>query len=135
MFGDLGDLEVVPGGAEGIETVEQALRKASGKLNAALEKHGATTIRDALGAAHGLMRAAYFEPVNAELRPLLKRVLGGEALGFDEDTYAPNRLTRQGREEDLDVLSGGTQEQIAILTRLAFAKLLARRGTAPPVTG
>ena len=32
-----------------------------------------------------------------------------------------------------NALSGGTREQIAILTRLAFAKLLAKTGNAPPV--
>jgi len=121
--------------------IEEQLTEVQGQLNAAgrkldnveLQFRALTRLRDALGAAHGQMREAYFEPVNAELRPLLHRVLGGEALGFDEESYAPNKLTREGREEDLDVLSGGTREQIAILTRLAFAKLLARRGAAPPV--
>ena len=34
---------------------------------------------------------------------------------------------------DFDVLSGGTQEQIALLVRLAFARLLARAGRPAPV--
>ncbi len=35
--------------------------------------------------------------------------------------------------EDIQALSGGTREQIAILTRLAFARLLARSGRTPPI--
>ena len=45
----------------------------------------------------------------------------------------PETLSRGGIEEDLARLSGGTREQIAILTRLAFARLLARTGRATPV--
>ena len=45
----------------------------------------------------------------------------------------PETLARDGVEEDLARLSGGTREQIAILTRLAFARLLARTGRATPV--
>ena len=43
------------------------------------------------------------------------------------------RLTRRSVEEDLAVLSGGTREQVSLLVRLAFANLLARRGTPAPV--
>ena len=42
-------------------------------------------------------------------------------------------MLRNGGEEELAALSGGTQEQIALLTRLAFARLLARTGRPIPV--
>ena len=87
----------------------------------------------ALKAAHSTMREAYFEPVNAELRPLLDRVLRGQTLVFDDDSFEPQKLQRDGRQEDIQRLSGGTQEQIAILTRLAFARLMARNGRPTPV--
>ncbi|MEM6623958.1 MAG: hypothetical protein AAF674_17160 [Pseudomonadota bacterium] len=83
--------------------------------------------------AHRAMRETYFEPVNRELAPLLDRVMAGDKLAFDEDNFQPDRLMRDGREEDVARLSGGTQEQIAILTRLAFARLLARNGRPTPV--
>lgn len=83
--------------------------------------------------AHRAMRETYFEPVNRELAPLLDRVMAGDKLAFDEDNFLPDRLLRDGREEDVARLSGGTQEQIAILTRLAFACLLARNGRPTPV--
>lgn len=87
----------------------------------------------ALKAAQSAMREAYFEPVNAELRPLLERVLRGQTLVFDDDSFEPQKLQRDGRQEDIQSLSGGTQEQIAILTRLAFARLMARNGRPTPV--
>ena len=40
---------------------------------------------------------------------------------------------RAGTEEDFDILSGGTQEQIALLVRLAFARMLAKAGTSAPI--
>jgi uncharacterized protein YhaN len=52
---------------------------------------------------------------------------------FDDETLQPSRVTRRGQEERIDVLSGGTREQLAILTRLAFARLLASDGRAAPV--
>jgi uncharacterized protein YhaN len=50
----------------------------------------------------------------------------GESLGVDT-------VTRYGKLETIDQLSGGTQEQFAILTRLAYARLLARSGAGAPV--
>jgi uncharacterized protein YhaN len=37
-------------------------------------------------------------------------------------------LARKGQDEDISVLSGGMREQLAILTRPAFARLLAKEG-------
>jgi uncharacterized protein YhaN len=37
-------------------------------------------------------------------------------------------IQRAGQLEDFDVLSGGTKEQLAVLTRLAFAELLLGQG-------
>lgn len=74
----------------------------------------------------------FFAPVIRELNPLLKMVIpnGDIRLG---DNFQPESLHRNGLAEKIYSLSGGTQEQIAILTRLAFAKLMAKRGKASPV--
>jgi uncharacterized protein YhaN len=45
----------------------------------------------------------------------------------------PTAWPRNGQEEPLDILSGGTRKQQAILTRLAFARLFAAAGRAVPV--
>jgi hypothetical protein len=54
-------------------------------------------------------------------------------LRFDDATLLPRTLIRAGQEEGLDILSGGTQEQIALLVRLAFARMHARAGHAAPL--
>ena len=46
---------------------------------------------------------------------------------LDEDLRIA-AIQRAGQREDFDVLSGGTKEQLAVLTRLAFAKLLLGQG-------
>jgi hypothetical protein len=78
-------------------------------------------------------REAYFGPVQRELAPLLAILADDAALTFDADSLLPGALARAGGTEPLATLSGGTQEQIAILTRLAFARLFARAGQPVPV--
>jgi uncharacterized protein YhaN len=57
----------------------------------------------------------------------VQRLLPTASLSLGED-YRPGLLTRAGREESADDLSKGTQEQLAVLTRLAFADLLLEKG-------
>lgn len=63
----------------------------------------------------------------AEARSLCPYASGGPEVAAEVE------LARGGFDEALDRLSGGTREQIAILTRLAFARLLARNNRATPV--
>lgn len=74
----------------------------------------------------------FFAPVMAELQPLLQEVMPDSDLRLQSD-FAPQHITRGGVTEEFVNLSGGTREQIAILTRLAFARLMARRGRDMPV--
>ena len=90
-------------------------------------------LRSALADARAAARERYLAPVAAELAPLLDLVLDGAEVRLHPTRLLPDRLARQGVEEDLAHLSGGTREQIAILTRLAFARLLARSGRPTPV--
>lgn len=78
------------------------------------------------------IREQYFAPVMRELQPLLGQVLTDSELVLG-DGFVPSHLRRNGREEPCESLSGGTREQIAILTRLAFARMMARKGRAMPV--
>ncbi|MFC3086695.1 ATP-binding protein [Tabrizicola soli] len=68
-----------------------------------------------------------------ELQPLLAILHPGASLGIDDSTLLPATLTRDGQAEALEILSGGTREQVAILTRLAFARLFAASGRPVPV--
>ena len=70
----------------------------------------------------------YLEPVTRRVNPYVRRLLPGADLRFGEG-LAAETLTRSGRAEPTANLSRGTQEQLAVLTRLGFAELLAERGT------
>ncbi len=92
-----------------------------------------TRLQSALDAERDAARDTYFGPVQEELKPLLSILHRDAALSFDSDSLLPSGLLRDHAEETLDDLSGGTKEQIAILTRLAFARLFARQGRHMPI--
>jgi uncharacterized protein YhaN len=77
--------------------------------------------------------ASWLEPVVQTLAPWLDRLIPGARATLDEATLQPAGLSRSGREETFAILSRGTQEQIAVLVRLAFAKILHRQGRPAPV--
>ena len=123
------------------EGVEERRDEAAGRLEEAAaraagyaaEARAMSRLREALATARAAAREPYLAPVEAELRPLLSHLFPDACLGIDPARLLPETLSRGGIEEDLCRLSGGTREQIAILTRLAFARLLARTGRATPV--
>ena len=78
-------------------------------------------------------RDVYLAPIARELGPLLEILFEGASLEFDENSLLPMRLIRNDLVEELDNLSGGTQEQLTILTRLAFARLAEQTGRNTPV--
>ena len=92
-----------------------------------------TRLQTALDAERDAARDTYFGPVQEELKPLLSILHRDAALSFDSESLLPTGLMRDAEEEMFDDLSGGTQEQIAILTRLAFARLFARKGRHMPI--
>ena len=89
-------------------------------------------LRDTLIATQTRLREAYTAPVTQELAPLLSRVIPGAEAGLSE-SLGVDTVQRNGKTEAINQVSGGTQEQFAILTRLAYARLLAQSGAAAPV--
>ncbi|MDH4982685.1 AAA family ATPase [Hyphomicrobium sp. D-2] len=77
-------------------------------------------------------RDQFTQPVLQRMMPYLEGILPGAALKLNED-LVPSTLLRGGGSEDLDRLSDGTQEQLQLLVRLAFGRLLADRGTPAPL--
>lgn len=125
----------------GEEGVEEALGETREKLTAAretltrviFEKDVLARLSETLDQAQKAARDAYFAPVSAELKPLLATVWGDADIEWSDDDLLPKALVRKGTKEPLDILSGGTQEQIAFLVRLAFARLLAKSGRHTPL--
>lgn len=69
----------------------------------------------------------FLAPVSRRAAGYIGRLLPGCELNFDEDLGLAG-VTRAGIDESCGDLSKGTQEQLAILTRLAFADLLLEDG-------
>ncbi|WP_343503839.1 AAA family ATPase [Alloyangia pacifica] len=130
--------EITLRAGEGVEeelaATEEALSKASERAaRYGFERDTLVLLKETLETARSEAREHYFEPVTRELAPLLRLLWPEAELVFDEDSALPRALLRGGQEEPMEVLSGGTREQIALLVRLAFARLLARGGRHAPV--
>jgi uncharacterized protein YhaN len=69
----------------------------------------------------------YVGPLLRRIRPYLQALFPGCELAVDE-AFRITTVARAGAPEPFERLSEGTREQIAILTRLAFAALLAEQG-------
>ncbi|WP_375263699.1 chromosome segregation protein SMC [Palleronia sp.] len=123
------------------DAVEEGLAETKEHLTAARDElarieHEVAVLKrleSALEAAKAEARERYFAPVAAELRPLLSLLWPDAELIWEQETLLPTTLCRSGVEEPISILSGGTQEQVALLVRLAFARMLAKAGRHAPV--
>lgn len=84
-------------------------------------------LRSTLQAAGDDASRTFLGPVTRRAARYIERILPGCELSFDED-MGLKAITRRGINEASGALSRGTQEQLAVLTRLAFADLLLDRG-------
>ena len=83
---------------------------------------------DTLRAAESEARERYLAPVVNRVHPYLQMLFPNAEIGMDEDLNITGMSRRAGYEESFDHLSMGTQEQIAVLVRLAFAEMLVDQG-------
>ena len=85
-------------------------------------------LADTLRAAESEARERYLAPVVNRVHPYLQMLFPNAEIGMDEDLNITGMSRLAGYEESFDHLSMGTQEQIAVLVRLAFAEMLIDRG-------
>ncbi|MET4072497.1 uncharacterized protein YhaN/Sec-independent protein translocase protein TatA [Bradyrhizobium sp. S3.2.6] len=116
----------------GVEEMLLAAEAERDRLTSAVaefEKEAAVLklLSETLEAAEGEAKTRYLTPVISRVEPYLKMLLPGANIVLDEDLRIA-AIQRAGQREDFDVLSGGTKEQLAVLTRLAFAELLLGQG-------
>jgi hypothetical protein len=88
-------------------------------------------LRDTVSTCLAEGREHYYAPVRRHLRPFLHDVFPGAELEL-ADGFAITGIKRQ-RAEPFERLSDGTQEQIAVLVRLAMGAMLAERGEPAPI--
>ena len=123
------------------DAVEEKWREAADALSEADKRAGQFAreasvlqkLQSTLEGARSQARELYLKPVMTELKPLLGLLFDDVSVTFDDKTLLPQTILRKGLEEQVDRLSGGMKEQLSVLTRLAFARLLARDGRPTPV--
>ncbi len=70
----------------------------------------------------------YLSPVLKRVRPYLQLLFPGAEIAIDENLHIVGVVRQNGHQESFEHLSMGTQEQIAVLVRLAFAEMLVQQG-------
>jgi hypothetical protein len=135
---DIGRLtgQIQAAGGDGVGeayAAAQEQRKIAERECARIEERVATLqlLRDTVGDCLAEGRERYYEPVRRHLRPYLNDLFPGAELELG-DGFAVTGIKRT-RSESFRRLSGGTQEQIAVLVRLAMGTLLAERGGNVPI--
>ena len=85
-------------------------------------------LADTFLAVESEARERYLAPVVNRVHPYLQMLFPNAAIAMDEDLNITGMSRLTGYEESFDRLSMGTQEQIAVLVRLAFAEMLIDQG-------
>lgn len=116
----------------GVEEALEVAKAEQSRLEAAVKGYGEETavlqlLQQTLHDAEREAKALYLAPVVSRVEPYLKMLLPGTGLVLDEN-LSISAIQRNGTAEAFDRLSDGTQEQLAVLTRLAFAELLLTQG-------
>ena len=81
-----------------------------------------------LRSAESEAKERYLAPVLNRVRPYLQMLFPNAEISMDENLNITGVSRSAGYEERFDHLSMGTQEQIAVLVRLAFAEMLIEQG-------
>jgi chromosome segregation ATPase len=116
----------------GVEEALEVARAEQARLEAAVKGYEEETavlqlLQQTLREAEREAKSLYLAPVVSRVEPYLKMLLPGTGLVLDEN-LSISAIERNGTAEAFDRLSDGTQEQLAVLTRLAFAELLLTQG-------
>lgn len=119
-------------GGKGLADREAGAREEAEAARAALQRitEEADTLkllRDTLDEARDETSAKFVGPVAKRAKRHIERLLPGCDLSFSEDLTL-EAVVRGGISEGCGDLSRGTQEQLAVLTRIAFADMLLEQG-------
>ncbi|MEZ5844500.1 MAG: AAA family ATPase [Hyphomicrobiaceae bacterium] len=120
-------------GARAVEVAEQLVAAERRRADFEIEIGALRLLEAEIARAGEGHRKAVVMPVAARLEQLAPHVLEAEARFAIGEAFQLAGITRGAGEEAIDRLSDGTREQIAILTRLAYARLLADAGHPIPL--
>ncbi|WP_066682691.1 AAA family ATPase [Sphingomonas sp. CCH9-E2] len=119
-------------GGKGLASLAAAAEEeaeAAARALVLLDEEAATVklLKEVLEDARAEASRTFLGPVAKRARVHVARLFPGADLSFDEE-LALSAVTRSGTSEACGTLSKGTQEQLAVLTRLAFADMLLEQG-------
>ncbi len=92
------------------------------------EVHILRLLLSTLRTAEQEAKERHLSPVLSRVRPYLQLLFPGADIRIDENLHITGVVREAGYEEAFHHLSIGTQEQIAVLVRLAFAEMLVEQG-------
>ncbi|UAJ12617.1 AAA family ATPase [Glacieibacterium megasporae] len=119
-------------GGKGLADREALAREEAEAARAALQRISEEAnmlklLRDTLEAARTETSSKFVGPIAKRAKRYIERLLPGCDLTFSED-LGLETIVRAGLSEGCANLSRGTQEQLAVLTRIAFADMLLEQG-------
>lgn len=117
-----------------LSEAESAQSEAADKL-ARIEREAKAVrlLRETAERAYAEAQGALMEPVYREAAPLLRIIRPGTTFQMNRDSMQLEQVLRDGIEEDFKDLSGGAREQLAVVVRIALAKVFARQQRALPL--
>lgn len=132
---DITDLKARIESMEGVG-IEEKIRLEESKLDVTvaekfrIEREVAVLnlLLNTLGESEKAARERFLAPILDRVRPYLRTLFPEAEMTMDERFDIDNLARGQGFAESFDTLSMGTQEQIAVLTRIAFSELLVDKG-------
>lgn len=114
---------------EAIKKKEQELELCAGECkHLSRETQVLDLLLSALQSAEREAKKRYLSPVRSRVLPYLRHLFSGADIQVDENFRIDRVVRGDGYEEPFPQLSMGTQEQIAVLVRLAFAEMLVEQG-------
>ena len=128
---------IIQAGGEGIEETLNGLVVAreladAGVRRLAEEVAALRLLQQTIGDCLAEGRERFLAPVKQHLAPFLNDLFPSAELQLGED-FKPVSLGREKAAETFGLLSDGTQEQIAVLVRLALGGMLATKGEPVPL--
>lgn len=116
-----------------VAELQGALAAATQRLTRIEDDVAALQLLDAeLRAEEMRSQDQYLRPISERLSPYVDLVFPGADITVAEN-FAPASLRRANDREAIAALSEGTQEQLAVMVRLAFGRLMADSGSPVPV--
>lgn len=117
-----------------LDECRSKLDEARPKLARLREEAGAVRLLRRLAQeCYASAEAELLEPVYKELGRLLPMLWESGRVRLDQDNWRVKSVDRGGVSEDFDSLSGGAREQLALIVRIALARVLSRERAALPM--